>query len=139
MENQEKLTATIKAISDEYWEKHKAPILLSGLPIMLEAKGCDYRVGLGEGYTLKTFIKETGETGGYKLVEHPIQKAKVAVAPIATNFEFPQEAARQSTRATAAEGGQEVTLAFLRALANLPESELDKVVIPVSVLIKLLK
>lgn len=38
-----------------------------------------------------------------------------------------------------ARSNQEATLAFFRALAELPDTDLEKVVIPASVLVKLLK
>jgi hypothetical protein len=138
MDTQETLITTIKTISDEYWAQRETAALLSGLPKMLETKIPDYRSILGV-RSLKAFIKETESDETYKLIEHPTLKAKIGVAPTSADFAFPQEPPLQSTRSTAVGSNQAVTIAFLRALATLPESDIDKVVIPASVLTKLLK
>lgn len=137
MENQSELVTAIKAISEDYWRSQNSPILLSALPLMLEKSNPNYRAVLGD-RTLKAFVRETENTESYKLVEHPIQRARVGVVPAEANYEFPQGVPSPPTVITA-KNSQEVTLAFFRALATLPEDDLDKVVIPVSVLVKLLK
>lgn len=137
MEDQNELVTAIKTISDEYWGEQNSPVLLSALPLILEKKAPNYRAVLGD-RTLKTFIMKTESTGSYKLVEHPVQRARVGVVPAEANYEFPQGVPSPPTTITA-KNSQEVTLAFFRALATLPEDDLDKVVIPVSVLVKLLK
>lgn len=136
MDDQEALVAAVKAISDDFWAQRETPVLLSGLPKLLEARIPDYRSTLGT-RSLKSFIKETEGSGDYKLIEHPTLKAKIGVAPVSANFEFPQESPRHSMTTDA--NKQAITLAFLRVLATLPESDLDKVVIPTSILTKLLK
>jgi len=104
---------------------------------LLEDKVPDFRTALGS-RTLKAFIKETEQFGGYKLVEHPIQRARVGVVPAGADYKFPSEMDHSSM--TIAKGShQEATLAFFRALATLPSEDLEKVIIPASVLVKLLK
>lgn len=137
MEDQNTLVTALKEISDKYWAENNAPLLLSALPRMIEGKVPNYRSVLGS-RTLKVFINETAEVGGYKLLEHPTQRVRVGVAPAAAQYEFPQEAPRPP-RTIAVKSNQEATLAFFRALATLPDADLDKVVIPGSVLVKLLK
>jgi hypothetical protein len=137
MEDQDKLVTTVKAISERHWAERNSPVLLSALPRILEGELPDYRTKLGF-RTLKVFIKETGESGGYKLVEHPTQRARVGVAPAGVDYEFPLESPRPP-KTIAAKSNQDATLAFFRALATLPEADLDNVVIPASVLVKLLK
>lgn len=136
MEDQNKLVIALRAISEKYWAERKSPVLLSALPRMLESEIPDYRTVLGL-RTLKAFIKETGEAAGYKLVEHPVQRARVGIAPTAAAYEYPLESPPPKT--IPSKSNQGVTLAFFRALATLPDAELDKVVIPASVLVKLLK
>lgn len=138
--NDQALTKAVTEISEEYWAEQNSPVLLSGLPKKLEAKLPDYRLALGA-RSLKAFIRETEINGSYKLIEHPTLKAKIGVAPSSATYEFPQEPTRQPKRPIAPESNnnQAATLAFLRALATLPESDLERVVIPVSVLTKLLK
>jgi hypothetical protein len=137
MEDQNKLETTVKVISEKHWAERQAPILLSALPRLLEGEVPDYRTALGP-RTLKAFIRETGEAAGYKLVEHPTQQARVGVAPATASYEFPAEL-HTSTKTVPAKSNQAVTLAFFRALATLSDADLDKVAIPVSVLVKLLK
>lgn len=137
MEDQNKVVTCIKTVSDEHWAKQNSPVLLSALPQILEREIPDFRMTLGH-RTLKAFIKETGEAAGYKLVEHPIQRARVSVAPAAADYTFPSEMPLPAKK-IAAKSNQEATLAFFRALATLPAADLDNVVIPASVLVKLLK
>lgn len=137
MENQDRLVTTVKAISERRWAEQSSPVLLSALPKLLEGEVPDYRSVLGA-RTLKAFIKETGEVAGYKLVEHPTQHARVGVAPATVDYQFPPELS-PPPKTIAAKSSQDVTLAFFRALATLPDTDLDKVVIPASVLVKLLK
>ena len=137
MQDQTKVVMSLKAISDRNWAEKKYPLLLSALPRILEEEVPDYRTVLGP-CTLKRFIKETGEAAGYKLVEHPTQRARVGIAPAATTYEFPPEPSHVP-KPIAAKSNQEVTLAFFRALATLPDSDLDKLIIPASVIVKLLK
>lgn len=136
MEDQDKVVGIIKKICDEYWSKNNLPVLLSALPQILEKEIPDFRDVFGH-RTLKVFIKETQQGGGYELVEHPTQLAKVSVAPASANFSFPMEPTTKSN--SAAKSDREVTLAFLKTLGKLPNSDLESVVIPVSVLVKLLK
>jgi hypothetical protein len=137
MVDDNKLVAIIKAISEKHWAESSTPVLLSTLPPMLEVEVPDYRTILGA-RSLKAFIQQTEETKGYKLVEHPTQRARVGVTPAEVEYKFsPDPTALLKTNA--AKSNQEITLAFFRALATLPNADLDKVVIPASVLVKLLK
>lgn len=136
MADQNQLATTIKTISEKQWAEKDAPVLLSALPPMLERELPDYRTVLGT-RSLKVFIKETGETAGYRLVEHPTLRAKVGVVPAIASYEFPAETPPSSK--AVANSNKEVTLAFFRALATLPDADLEKMVIPASVLVKLLK
>lgn len=137
MEDQNKLVTTVKELSERHWAEKSSPVLLSALPKLLEREVPDYRSVLGF-RTLKAFIKETGEAAGYKLVEHPTQHARVGVAPAAVDYQFPLNLS-PPPKTIAAKSNQDVTLAFFRALATLSDTDLDKVVIPASVLVKLLK
>ena len=139
MADEQQLKAALKTISDEHWKAHGGPVLLSNLPPLLEPKATGYKQTLGD-RSLKSFIKEAGADAGFKLIEHPTQRAKVALAPIDATYEFPPEEPRTVHRHPGNSGnGQEAVLALLRALGKLPPEELEKVVIPISVLVKLLK
>jgi len=142
MADEQEIKAAIKRITDERWAVRKAPILLSELPSRLEAEIPDYRDVLGS-KSLKAFASDISEASGVKLVEHPSQRAKLGLVPTDVVFEFSTE---EITQQGISEGSrlrgpqsQEPVLFFLRALRALPPDELEKVVIPVSTLVKLLK
>lgn len=139
MDNQDhdRIVNAVKEISDAHWEEKQSPLLLSALAPRLEAKAPGYRAALAP-RTLKAFINDTGSVAGYKLFVHPTQQARVGVAPAEADYQFPPELTTPSS-AIAAKSSQEATLAFFRALATLPEADLGQLVIPVSVLVKLLK
>lgn len=137
MADQTELVTTIKGICDGFWNENNSPVLLSALPPLLKGKVPDFRTILGDG-SLKSFIKQTQVIGGYKLVEHPTQHARVGLVPENIDFEFPAMPTLSSGPVTS-KANQEATLSFLRALSTLPSSDLEKVIIPTSVLIKLLK
>ena len=133
------VSAALKMISNDYWDAHHEPLLLSNLPPLLDAIVPNYKEHLGS-RTLKAFIKEVAGEVEVRLVEHPTHLAKVAVVPASVSFEFPAEARKISKKpAKQPADGDEPVLVLLRALALLPPDELDKVNIPVSTLVKLLK
>lgn len=140
MADEQQVRDALKAISDAHWDVHGAPVLLSDLPEKLEAKAEGYKEALGR-KSLKAFIRDANPDSGFKLIEHPTQRAKLGVAPAHAHYEFPAEEPRPARQAAGAPRGgtQEPVLAFLRALGTLPPEEVEKVVIPVAVLIKLLK
>lgn len=138
MANEQQLQASLKSISDFHWNTYSRPILLSNIPAILEKEGASYKEVLGT-RTLKSFIKDFGPRAGFKLIEHPTLRAKVAVAPIDADYEFPAEAQPENRSANNSSSNQDTVLAFLRVLSKLPSEELEKVIIPVSTLVKLLK
>lgn len=137
MDDQTKVVTAIKTIVDGRWQELKLPVLLSSLPKILERECPDFRGILGH-RTLKAFIKETEVIGGYAIAEHPTQRARVGVAPTVAAYAFPVNTSAP-TKMSTPKSNRETTLAFLRALDSLPGPDLDNVVIPVSVLVKLLK
>lgn len=141
MMDQDALKIAIKEIADKHWEMNQQPILLSEVaPILMKkAEGGDYRTLL-DGKSLKMFIKDTGDKHGYRLVVHPTQDAKVALAPLSSIFEFAVAVTEKVPKKfeTIRRSENKVT-ALLEILSVLPEDELAKISIPVSALVKLLK
>lgn len=137
---QKGLEALLKEIADQYWKENGEPMFLSDLPPALGKAGIvDYRKLL-EGKSLKAFIKDSAETGGYRLVEHATQSAKVALAPMDAKFEFSTPPAEEVVKKpTQTRKSSNKALALLEILATLPESELAQISIPVSALVKLAK
>ena len=138
MDNTENLAIALKAIADEHWKNQSCPILLSGLHPLLIARIADYK-NILNGKPIKQFIQETGNAHGYKLVEHPTQKAKIGIIPVDTQYAFPATAEQLQPTSTDNTKGSAALISFFKALGNLPDEEIEKVNIPVSVIVKLLK
>ncbi|MGO3714404.1 hypothetical protein [Alcaligenes aquatilis] len=140
--NDDKLIQALEKLVRDTWKNEKEPVLLSALPRILELTLPDFREILN-GRSIKKFIVDTGASGNYELVEHPSIRAKISVAPKDSNYQFPDSEKKPAYRKYAASKktseSQEITLSFLKEVGNLAESEQDKIVIPVSILAKLLK
>lgn len=148
MVDEQEVKMALQKIAHAHWDAHKAPILLSELPNKLKVEAPDYKEALG-GKSLKAFVMAIDEDSGFKLITHPSQRAKLGLVPASVDFEFPKEEATQqgvtfaaADQESARERGsraQEPVLVLLRILRALPPEELEKVVIPVSTMVKLLK
>lgn len=136
---QDELVNHLKSIADDYWQSKKTPIFLSQLvpTLIARAGNADFRVALGT-QTLKSFIKSTSEMGRYRLIEHPTQIAKVALAPIDAEFEFSQSGTTEGvSNAIPTQRRPNKAIALLDILSTLPDEEIQKITIPISVLVKL--
>ena len=140
--DQEGLKAALKTIAEKHWaETQKAMLLSDVAPALVTAAGDggDYKTLLA-GKSLKAFIKDTGDSHGYRLVEHPTQSARIAIAPLNSDFEFTAAVPEKTTKkSSAARKSENKAIALLDILASLPQEELEKISIPVSVLVRLLK
>jgi hypothetical protein len=139
--DQDQLKYALKAIADKHWAENQKAMLLSDVAPALakEAGAVDYRTLL-EGKSLKSFIKDTGEANGYRLVEHPTQGAKIALAPLDSKFEFVAAVAEKpSKKSETVRKRENKAIALLEILATLPEAELAQISIPVSAFVKLMK
>lgn len=137
-----RLAAQVKAIVDEYWGLNARPVLLSYLskPLKDELGDHDY-AELTRGKSLKELIKETEQAYGYRLLEHPTQKAKLGVVPAGKIYNFENqsdEKPKRSLRYDNFSSDQDIVLAFLKLLQKLPPQELEKVIIPASAITLLL-
>lgn len=136
------LKAFLKEQAQKQWDLDEQPYLLSLASPDLRPLAIDYHDIIGP-ERLKAFAERTAADGGYRVVAHPQQKAKVGIVPATVQFEFP--AAEERHRAVNPDAHHErlndreqIVVAFLRALSKLPDSELDGVIIPARVLAKLL-
>ncbi len=128
----------LTAKANAAWED-KQPYLLSFAGPDLTDAQIDYRSVL-DGERLKAFVERTSGEGGYQLVKHPHQKAKVGLVPHGAEFQFDdldqeEPVSWDSSRSTQPHGS--TLLDFLNALSKLPPEDLDGVVIPTRVLVKL--
>lgn len=128
--------------TQQHWDSHQTPWLISSIPAELKARGIDYRSILGE-QRLKAFAQERSGSN-YQVVTHPSQRAKVGLIPAGKTYEFPEEPApeqpaeREELPKVARVNTAYATIRFLRALGELEDEDLDSVVIPTRVLVKLL-
>src|SRR5690606_77635 len=135
------LSEKIKVLADEVWEGDQKPLFLSNLPFRLKEKypDFDYKSVLGGG-SLKEFILKTGGSCGYKLIEHPDQWAKIAVAPDDVVYQFPQTSEHLDCGPKNNESaGEKKVITLLKTLGKLPKEDLDKINIPISVLVNMVK
>lgn len=128
----------LKECAENSWSERGTPLLLSNVHFLLVNQHPDYREALA-GRTLKEFVQETGSEFGYKLVAHPTQKAKVAVLPVNVEYEFPAIHEREPQSPRQADVSADAVIAFLKKLATLTPEEIDRVNIPTSILVKLLR
>lgn len=125
--------------TEEAWADEN-PYFLSNAGPDLTAAGILYRDVLGS-EKMKDFIARTAGDAGYRLVQHPLQRAKLGLVPAGVSFAFEDRNEEAGAAATIGEtseprhGAQ--LLAFLDMLSRLPRDDLDEIVIPTRVLVKL--
>mgnify|MGYP003554565011 CR=1 FL=1 len=128
------LAAILLEISQKNWSEKARPVLLSALPKLLnEQLNDDYKSLLAE-ESLKSFIKRTEEQSGYRLVEHPTQRAKLGLIPASENFSFESE----EKSSTVIDMNRDDIYAFARVLQSLSEDDRKSITFPASVVMKLL-
>jgi len=134
----------VKSIAAEKWDRDRSPYLVSDIGNDLKAEGISYRDVIGEETNLAGFLRENARDK-FKVVVHPVQKAKVGVIPPDQDYSFergvttsPEAGEKRSERTRRQTPKKYIVLNFLEALAELDESEIEKIQIPLSVLAKLL-
>ncbi|WP_322071929.1 hypothetical protein [Paraburkholderia bannensis] len=131
----ENLSEALRAIAEEGWRARSQPVLLSALPKMLsERLREDYKPVLGS-RSLKNFIKGSGPAKGYRLVEHPSQRAKLGIVPAGVDFEFSDETGIAEALADVSKQDIE---GFVKVLASLTPDELRQVSLPASLVVRLM-
>lgn len=137
------LMAFLKMRVAEHWNDDSTPYLLSNLPSDLKPEGVDYREVLGE-EKLKAFAKRTEGAETYRLVEHPTQKAKIGLVPSDSQFEFvvdetvKEESEVNSVQRPKKGEGSRAVLDFLHALNKLTDEDLNEIIIPTKIWVKLI-
>lgn len=136
------IIAFLKTQADSNWQSSQEPFLLSQAAPGMKASGLDYQAILGD-ERLKAFVKRTEEQGGYRLVSHPVQKPKIGIVPAGETFEFSADdlgdgGERIPYRRPEASQSDYSSRAIVRALSRLSDEELDQIVIPTRIFVKLL-
>lgn len=134
------ISSVLKNIVDNYWLENKEPILLSRLPLSLEEKDPNFREKL-RAVSLKSFIEDTSDSCGYRLIKHPTQKAKIGVIPEGKDYSFPEEDKlnRNDIKKKPVKNKGNSAINLIELLSELPEDDLEKINIPLSVIVKLFK
>lgn len=127
------LGIALKTIADYQWQQRRQPVFLSSLPPLLEAHGLVNYKEILSGQTLKQFVKDSGPTYGCKLVEHPTQRAKLALVPSDVPFDFTSEVRNPPAVAITSEDVE----TFFRVLAFVAEDD-SNLMLPASVIAKLI-
>jgi hypothetical protein len=141
MTTRESLINSLANIAAAHWQNKRQPVLLSNLPPLLAGDESEYKNFLGK-QSLKEFIKDTEAEANskYKLIIHPTQSAKLGLAhlPDGANFQF-EESSAPDQPPSSDRSSEKALICFLKALKKLPASELEKIHIPVAVLVKMMK
>lgn len=133
------LAAKAKAAWDA--PEDSRPYLLSFTGPDFHDAGIDYQTALC-GERLKAFVERTEGENSYRVVKHPTQSAKIGLVPWGVDFQFEDAgapASRTRDRQDRPMIRGSILVEFLNALSILPESDLDGMVIPARVLVKLAK
>lgn len=141
MADQDNLIAFLKRKTAEEWETRQQPYLLSLVRTDFP-DGDEVYEAILAGERLKAFAKRTASDAGYKVVEHPRQKARVGLVPSAAEFAWGDDMSfGKGKAATSDDGPVEKAPAqfqsFLHTLAALRDDELDQMNIPLKIIVKL--
>ncbi|MFP3678427.1 hypothetical protein SB725_15025 [Pseudomonas sp. SIMBA_041] len=130
---------TLHAATQDYWDANQKPLLLSNLPVIFAERQVDYRTEL-DGETLKSFVRRTAGDATYKVITHPVHRAKIGLVPPQVEYKFVDDAEpAQEAAASEIAPVQNDAIALLNILSKLDPEDLEKINIPVSVLAKLFK
>lgn len=117
----------ISDITKKYWDQYKKPLLLSLIPTKV---GENYMQRLGK-QTLKAFIESTLEEHKYKLVVHPVRKAKIGLIPFDVEFQYEDSIQKQLSKSD--------VMGFINVLESLRDEDLRQIQLPAHVVLKLFK
>jgi hypothetical protein len=137
------LSEFITSKTKEHWDDTQTPWLLADVAPALREEGFDYKALIAP-LTLKQFA--AGMSGKVKVIQHSTHKAQIGLVPDGATYSFEQKASEPKGGSKDEPGPKHpprsnkyVVLNFLQALSSLSDEDLEKVVVPTSVLAKLLK
>jgi hypothetical protein len=138
----EELSKFIADRTRQEWELTQEPYLLAKIPPALQGQGKNYREII-DPMTLKQFVSSLTDT--VQLVQHPTQKSKIGLIPNGATYSFANlyqggatSVPSNKQKSSYSRNPKNVILNFLQALSHLEAKELEKVQIPISVLVRLL-
>lgn len=139
-EPQKALADEIVKMVETHWKDEEQPLLLSELGPNLKS----YRDTIYP-QTLKQFVGTLSDR--ITVVQHSSKRAKIGIIPASKTYSYEEKETVQEASPVRADrklrsnprSNKYVVLNFLEALATLDEEDLKQVVIPASVLAKLVK
>lgn len=132
----------IKLIKDkiiEKWDKRNEPYLLSS--VGSDCKGEITLKKILNGKRLKEWVTLKLDDLGAELAAHPTQKEKIGLIPKGEHYEYDTQKPSRIRKIHTNQNHvtrKEITIAFLSILGDLSTEDADKIIIPTSVLSKLL-
>lgn len=137
--NEKDIIKTITDIINSFWNDEKRPLLLSSLPSKLKEIGVVNYKEIINNVPLKDFIENTSSKNSYKLVMHETQRAKIGIIPASESFDFSGTQSKEEyKREPKIVKSEKVTIDFIKLLSSLSNEELDSIVIPTRILVKLI-
>jgi hypothetical protein len=140
---EQELKEFLRKSVEEAWEARSEPYLLSFVANDLKKQNQDYRSAIPENERLKSFAERVEQADHmFRVVRHPVQKAKVGLIPYDKEYAFPVQ---QSASGGGSEIGRSRTknettlLAFFEALKDLPDDVLDDIHVPTKAIVLLLR
>lgn len=121
------------------WKDKKEPYLLSS--VGSDCKGIIELKEVLNGIKLKEWVNLNLNRLSADILAHPTQKEKIGLIPKGEKYEYGIQTSSRSNKIhlkPTIKTKKEVTIAFLSILADLPTEDADKIIIPTSVLSKLL-
>ena len=133
------LAKKIVELTNQRWNNSSEPFLLSQLGSVLEASGHDYK-DIPDWQGLNSFV--SNEIPDLRIVRHPAQHAKIGVYPATESFEFddaPASVKREPSEAEKLRKRRRAFHGFIEAISELPPEEIEGLVIPARVIVRLLE
>ena len=119
------------------WEDDKLPYMISSIATDLVPDDVDYKSIISP-LRLKQFL-ETEHFQRVKIVNHPLHRAAVAIVPKDAPFSFPDQSTIEPSAAPpeASRRKRSRAVGLLEALSELSAEDLNRILIPVDLLVKL--
>jgi hypothetical protein len=136
------LKALVARRTQETWRRLRGPYYISFIAIDAAKENVDYKSIISP-LKLRQWAL-TVEVDGVKAIAHPVHKAKVGFVPAAEEYVFDDTDANAAAKASPitrppfASQTRRSTLQFMEALSTLSDEELDKITIPVRIIVRLL-
>lgn len=137
----EDVLVRIEGIVKENWDRSKTPALLSYIGSILSKEGVNYKEHSSDG-RLASLISDN--PARFTLKQNPRDKLVSGAIPAGEEYEYPAHEAEipiesNSAADDAVKKSRGALYSFIRELSKIPRSEANSVIIPTSVLIRLLE